>query len=427
MNRNTILHIFFLLLLPFSSLADDYFFHRVPVKSGDNILRFLKRYDLHQHQCNFDKFYELNDLKSTSSLQKDRKYIIPVMIFKYNGVSIRSTLGIDKWETALSIKKYNEQIKKKKLRQSTLVKSNILWVPYHSVGCGKMIEKNKQLADKPSKTNPAETQAERQSREKKMEKVDEKVLAKNNTVSGYRKFPIFGKDNALIPLKDNKLRGKIYYVVSGHGGPDVGAVGHSGKNQLCEDEYAYDVSLRLARALLEHGALVYMIVRDPNDGLRSDSHLPCDYDEYCWGNYKIPRNQKSRLYQRSDAINKLYEYHKKQGIKDQNQTTIVIHIDSRGTSENTDVFFYYYPGSSRSRKLAKNIQNSLAVKYKKYRSNGKYNGTVSARDLHMVREPKTTSVFIELGNIRNKSDQRRFTYESNRQYLADWMYEGIVK
>ena len=42
-----------------------------------------------------------------------------------------------------------------------------------------------------------------------------------------------------------------------------------------------------------------MITRDPDDGLRSGEYLDCDTDEYCWGDYKIPRSQKARLFQRS--------------------------------------------------------------------------------------------------------------------------------
>ena len=195
---------------------------------------------------------------------------------------------------------------------------------------------------------------------------------------------------------------------------------------MCEDEYAYDVALRLARQLIAHGAVAYIITRDPNDGIRDDDILKCDVDEYCWGNFKIPRSQKQRLFQRSNAINKLYASNKAQGIPDKHQTTIVLHIDSRNTSQRTDVFFYHFPGSDMGRKLAERIKRTLAKKYKKYRRGGHYSGTVKPRNLHMLREVKTNSVYIELGNIRNPNDQKRFLLESNRQALADWLYDGLV-
>lgn len=34
--------------------------------------------------------------------------------------------------------------------------------------------------------------------------------------------------------------------------------------------------------------------------------------------------------------------------------------------------------------------------------------------------------FIEIGNIRNKKDQRRILESENRQALAKWISEGIL-
>ncbi|MBK7872679.1 MAG: N-acetylmuramoyl-L-alanine amidase [Saprospiraceae bacterium] len=81
----------------------------------------------------------------------------------------------------------------------------------------------------------------------------------------------------------NKLKGKIFYLSSGHGGPDPGATTRRAGRTICEDEYAYDVALRLCRLLVSHGATAYMIVRDPNDGIRSEELLKCDQDEIVWG------------------------------------------------------------------------------------------------------------------------------------------------
>ena len=438
MIRNTILLLLIGMMCTSMILAKEARYHRVVAQQGDYTYLLLKRYQLDKHQCNFDEFYKLNKLTRQSELKANQKYYIPVLIYDYNGVSIRSTLDIEDWKQAVRIKKYNEKMKADKLRRSTIVSSNILWVPYHELSCEgggtkpTIVEKPSVETKTESKTTTAKVdketaKKEAEARRKKLKKIDPKVLVKSKRISGHRKYAIFGKENAHVPLKDNKLRGKIYYIVSGHGGPDVGAVGSTGSHRLCEDEYAYDVSLRLARNLLEHGALVYMITRDPNDGIRSGSYLKCDYDEYCWGDFKIPRSQKVRLYQRSDAINRLFEEHKARGVKESDQITIAIHIDSRGQSENTDVFYYYYPGSHKGKAIARNIQKVFSKKYKKYRKGGRYSGTVTSRDLHMLREPNTTSVFVELGNIRNPFDQQRFILENNRQALANWLYEGLIK
>ena len=36
------------------------------------------------------------------------------------------------------------------------------------------------------------------------------------------------------------------------------------------------------------------------------------------------------------------------------------------------------------------------------------------------------ALFVELGNIQNSFDQRRFVISDNRQALANWMREGLI-
>jgi len=240
-----------------------------------------------------------------------------------------------------------------------------------------------------------------------------------------RSFPIFGKKHEKVPLINKSLEGKIYYIVSGHGGIDPGAVGKVGKNQLCEDEYAYDVALRLAREIVKRAGTAYLILRDPNDGIRDQKFLGVDQDEIVWGNYKVSTSQKGRLFQRSDMVNELVDKNLNAGLKD--QKLIAIHIDSRSKSAQTDVFFYHFPGSDAGKRIANNLKKTFAKKYKKYQKNRGYRGTVTGRDLHMLREPKCTSVYVELGNISNPLDQKRFLLASNRQLLAEWLMEGFIK
>ena len=55
-----------------------------------------------------------------------------------------------------------------------------------------------------------------------------------------------------------------------------------------------------------------------------------------------------------------------------------------------------------------------------------FTGTVSARNLYVLANTSPASVFVELGNIQNTFDQRRFVISSNRQALAKWMMEGFI-
>lgn len=234
-------------------------------------------------------------------------------------------------------------------------------------------------------------------------------------------YEIFGPRYSKVEIKDNSLRGAVYYLMSGHGGPDPGAIGDYGPYTLAEDEYAYDVTLRLARKLIEHGALVYMITRDNNDGIRDQSILPRDKDERCYPAELIPVNQMARLRQRTNAVNRLYRKY-----RGRYQRLVVLHLDSSSRGENIDVYFYHHQRSQSGKRLANNIHNAIKAKYRKHQPKRPYHGTVSQRSgLYVIRNTHPPTVFIEMGNIRNSRDQRRFVLSDNRQALANWIGEGI--
>ena len=235
-------------------------------------------------------------------------------------------------------------------------------------------------------------------------------------------YPIFGKKYENVPAIDNRLEGAVYYLVSGHGGPDPGAMGKYGNYTLSEDEYAYDVTLRLARNLISHGATVHMIIQDDRNGIRDDAILAMDKNERSISNEPLPLNQRDRLKQRVDEINKLY--FRNQGAF---QRLIAIHVDSRSKGQNIDVFFYHHTNSKRGEQLAREIHKVFTAKYAKHQPNRPYHGTVSARDgLYMIKNTLPPIVYIELGNIKNYRDQLRFVTEDNRQALANWIELGII-
>ena len=395
---------FFSLLLTtttFSQPPNSPSYFQTKALPGDGVFSLLRRYQLDRNHCNHLEFYKINRLKNGSGLKVGKAYKLPILIYNFDGKTIRSSIGIEDYATAKKIEGYNDSMQKDGYRQSSFKEDKVLWVPFHMLNCP---VEDIPIVDKPTPSGTGETN-----------------LA--SAAAGSRIFPIFGKKYEHVPLKSTKLRGKVYYIVSGHGGPDPGAVTKKGGLSLCEDEYAYDVSLRLVRNLVAHGATAYMITRDPNDGVRDEKYLKCDSDEVVWGNFKIPISQKPRLFQRSNIVNELYEKHHKQGV--QEQKLIAIHVDSRAKREQTDLFFYYHPTSPSGKKLAEEMQKSMERHYKKYRKGRGYTGSVSARDLHMLRETKVPSAYIELGNIKHPTDQQRIIVPRNRQLLADWLFEGL--
>lgn len=402
-----------LLLSSVALQAADY--HQTKAQKGDGVYSLLRRYKLDGYRCNFDQFYRLNKLTNKSHLIVGRNYFLPIEKVKYNGQNIRSSTGITDWDTAVKIRDYNRELEQLGLTSGPYERSLILFVPHHIQNCP---TPQQIVITQPAETQPAEAPA---STSTKNNLDNAGVTAAG---SGQRMFPIFGTSYAYTPLLSTQLRGKVYYVSAGHGGPDPGAIGHSDGHQLCEDEYAYDVALRLCRNLISHGATAYMVNRDPDDGIRDEKYLKCDSDEVLWGDIRQSAGQKARLTQRSNVVNGLYEKHTQQGVKD--QTLVCIHVDSRNKSQRTDLFFYHLSSSSDGRDLAQQMQSTMREKYRQYRSSGEYHGTVTARDLHMLRECKPTGVYIELANIRNSTDQQRIVLKRNRELLADWLLEGLM-
>lgn len=235
------------------------------------------------------------------------------------------------------------------------------------------------------------------------------------------KEPLFGKTYEKVSIESDKLKGATFYLVSGHGGPDPGAIGRVGKHELHEDEYAYDIILRLGRCLMEQGAQVHFIIQDAVDGIRDEKYLKGSKRETCMG-APIPLNQNQRLQQRCDAVNRLYRKDGK-GYR----RAIFIHVDSRSRKDRVDVFFYHCTGSRLGKRLAERIRETFENKYDKHQPGRGFDGNVSARDLFVLRRTNPAAVFLELGNIQNARDRQRLILRNNRQALAEWICNGIIK
>ena len=418
--RILVLSALWCLICPTLVEASIPYFHRVQAQHGDSAERILKRYHLQDQSCNLSQFIKINNLNEKAIIHSGKDYFIPVYIYEYNGKSIRSTIGVDNWDKALRIKSYNEILLSEGLRSKDIVNSKIVWVPYHELHCmGTQVSIDQQVVLSKS----IETSKKQKGN---VTFASKGANGKETGRSSGRKFTIFGSKYENVPLISSELAGKVFYLVGGHGGPDPGAMGKKNGRTICEDEYAYDVTLRLARLLLQHGATAYMVTRDDNDGIRDDTFLECDSDERYWGSRTtMPLKQVARLRHRSAVVNSLYGKHRKQGL--QNQFLVAIHIDSRSKAAQTDLFFYYYPGSSKGKQLAQSLHSSIKDQYARHQPGREYTGTVSERNLHMLRETKSSNVFIELGNLNHPTDQKRILEANNRQVLAEWLCQGFLE
>ena len=231
--------------------------------------------------------------------------------------------------------------------------------------------------------------------------------------------PLFGKEREHFPQESKEMKGTSFYLVSGHGGPDPGAIGKYGDNKLHEDEYAYDITLRLAKKLMENGAKVHLVICDKDDGIRDNQILRYDNDETC-GAKTIPLDRNKRLKQRTQKVNRLYKQD-----AEAYRRCLIIHLDSRSKRKQIDVFFYHHKKSKSGKKTALELCRVFDEKYAQHQPSRGFSGTVSERNLYLLRNTAPVSVFVELGNIQNYRDQQRFVKSDNRQALANWLYDGL--
>lgn len=386
----------FILLLPSLPLfSQEAVWLKTKAESGDGVLALLRRFELDAYSCNVEEFYRLNRMEKTDGLVKDREYALPVRRHNYNKRSIRTTLGISDFDLAVRIQDFNRAMQKKGHRSRAYEDDLDLWVPHHLLHCPDEADETRLIAEQETRTGK----------------------------SGI--YAIFGTKYQKVEPLSEELKGQVFYISAGHGGPDPGAMSTRAGHTLCEDEYAYDVALRLCRHLIARGAIAYMIIRDNNDGIRDEPFLVCDNDEVALGEKTIPLNQKERLYQRATIINQLFQRHRSQGVK--KQTSLFIHVDSNNQGLRQDVFFYHLKSSKNGKAVAETLQETFRDKYRQHQSSRSYHGTVTGRDLYVLRETSPVGVYIELANIRNPEDQRRIVLRENREALAKWLAEGLVK
>ncbi len=407
-----------MILLPLLMIGAEPYYLTVSAKKGDGVYSLLRQYDLAGEPCNFQHFYKLNNLDKNEGLKINTKYQLPILIVDYNGISIRSTLKMDDWDTAVAIQNYNTNIKDLGKRKTQYTDSNILWVPHHLYGCD---GSNDIVIDTPA-ADEKQSGFSTEPSPKKLNPITNTpstVSTSSSTVTE----KLFGASHQTVPLIDQSLKGKVYYIVSGHGGIDPGTMCTDCVHTLCEDEYAYDVALRLSRSLLQKGATVHIITQD-TDGIRDGKYLSCDTDETTLGGAKVAASQKNRLAQRTHKINQLYAKHKAEGVKE--QYAMFVHIDANHKEKRMDVYFFHHEKSKTGRKLAENLQSTFRDKYAQHQANRGYNGSVRTRNLYVVKNTHPPAILVELGNIKNTSDQKRIMLSGNRQALADWMAEGLA-
>lgn len=174
------------------------------------------------------------------------------------------------------------------------------------------------------------------------------------------------------------LTGRLILIDPGHGGKDGGAAG----NSLVEKDINLDISLRL-RSLLEAQGAVVVMTRS------SDIKL--------------------ELTERSVLANLLLP-----------DVVVCIHSNSVISPVPNGTEVYYFNNEELSKELASSVQKSLVDRIK-LASRGLFR-----KDYHMVKEPQSPSVLVEVGFLSNKQDAAQLADSLFRAKAAEGIFDGLV-
>ena len=97
------------------------------VGKGEGALSLLRKYDLERYSCNISEFYKINKLNTGDPLILNRDYKLPIVIRKYDGKSIRTTLANFDLVKALEVESFNKEMMQRNIKPLYFISNTILW------------------------------------------------------------------------------------------------------------------------------------------------------------------------------------------------------------------------------------------------------------------------------------------------------------
>lgn len=195
-----------------------------------------------------------------------------------------------------------------------------------------------------------------------------------------------------VPADARKiLKGKIICIDPGHGGTDVGAIGHKGNKEIYEKDVTLSIALPLRDMLTSAGAKVVM-----TRSTDKDVYGPWADDD-------------PELQARCDVGNKANA-----------DVFVSIHIDSFSNGSVDGTTAYYYPKTAKDLMLAQMLHQStmnlLSIPDRGVRSG----------HLYVNVNTKMPSVLMEMGYISNPHRVQMLTSNWGPKSIAKSLFKGLV-
>ena len=176
-------------------------------------------------------------------------------------------------------------------------------------------------------------------------------------------------------------------VDPGHGGMFLGAIGNN-PYVVHEKDVTLAIGLALAKILKKQGHKVFLT-------RNRDAHLAPEVN--------------ADLAQRAEAANAA-----------QAQLFVSVHCNAYSDPNSEGIETCYFPGSPRSERLARAVQEALLAKFKDHLNRG-----VKAKDLLMLQRAAMPACLIETEFLTNPKQLEFLVNERNQESIAQAIAEGI--